>query len=186
VHYRKASVVLYQLEETIGEAAVNRALRKLVERYGYAGPPYPTSWALIDALRAETPPEYQYLLKDLFEDITLFSNRTLEASSRKLPDGKYEVTVAIEAHKFKADAKGNESEVALDDWIELGAFAKPAEGRKYGKTLHRERVHLKDAKSTHTFTVDEPPDQAGVDPFLLLVDRVPADNLKPVTAAAGG
>jgi hypothetical protein len=32
-----------------------------------------------------------------------------------------------------------------------------------------------------TFTVDELPDQAGVDPFLLLIDRVPDDNTKKLT-----
>ena len=35
------------------------------------------SWALVDALSAQTPPQYQYLLKELFEKIRLFSNRTL-------------------------------------------------------------------------------------------------------------
>jgi hypothetical protein len=106
-----------------------------------------------------------------------------------LPDGKYEVSIAIETHKYKADDKGNETEVPLDDWIEVGAFAKPEKGRKYGRTLHRERVHLTSSHSTRTFLVAAPPDQAGVDPFLLLVDRMPDDNLMQVTAAppsAGG
>jgi ABC-2 type transport system permease protein len=148
VHYRKGSVVMYYLKEMIGEEAVNRALRKLVQRYAYAPPPYPTSWALVDALREETPPQYQYLLKDLFEDMTLFSNRTLDASAHKRPDGKYDVTIDIETRKFKADAKGNETEVPLDDWIDIGAFAKPEKGRKYGRTLYRERLHLAQARST--------------------------------------
>jgi hypothetical protein len=183
-HYRKASVVLYYLKEMIGEEAVNRALRKLIQRYAYAQPPYPNAWVLVDALREETPPELQYLIKDLFEDITLFSNRTLEAKATRRPDGRFDVTLDLETRKFKADAKGVESEVPLDDWIEIGAFAKPEKGRKYGQALHRERVHLTQARSTHTFTVDSVPDQAGVDPFLLLIDRVPDDNLKPATAGS--
>ena len=181
VHYRKGSVVMYYLKEMIGEEAVNRALRKLIQRYGYAPPPYPTSWALVDVLREETPPQYQYLLKDLFEDMTLFSNRTLAASAHKRPDGKYDVTIDIETRKFKADAKGNETEVPVDDWIDIGAFAKPEKGRKYGRTLYRERLHLAQTRSTHTFAVDELPDKAGVDPFLLLVDRIPDDNMKSVS-----
>jgi len=181
VHYRKGSVVMYYMKEMIGEDGVNRALRSLIQEYGYAPPPYPTSWALIDALREQTPPQYQYLLKDLFEDITLFSNRTLNASAHKRADGKYDVTIDIETRKFKADAKGNETEVPVNDWIEIGAFAKPEKGRKYGRTLYRERLHMTQARSTHTFTVDELPDKAGVDPFLLLVDRIPDDNVKSVS-----
>jgi ABC-2 type transport system permease protein len=181
VHYRKASVVLYYLKEMIGEEAVNRALRKVIKQYAYNAPPYPTSHALVDALREETPPQLQYLIKDLFEDITLFSNRTLDATAVKRPDGKYDVTINVETHKYKADAKGNETEVPMDDWIDIGAFAKPEKGRKYGKTLYRDRVHIANSKSTYTFTTAELPDEAGVDPFLLLIDRVPDDNTKKVT-----
>ena len=183
IHYRKASVVLYYLKEMIGEEAVNRALRKVIQRYGYNAPPYPTSYALVDALREETPPQMQYLIKDLFEDITLFSNRTLDATAVKRADGKYDVTINVETHKYKADAKGNETEVPVNDWIDIGAFAKPEKGRKYGKTLYRDRVHITNNKSTYTFATAEMPDEAGVDPFLLLIDRVPDDNTKKVTLA---
>jgi ABC-2 type transport system permease protein len=184
VHYRKASVVLYYLKEMIGEEAVNRALRKVIQLYAYNAPPYPTSYALVDALREETPPHLQYLITDLFEDITLFSNRTLDATAAKRPDGKYDVTIKVEAHKYKSDAKGNETEVPMDDWIDIGAFAKPEKGRKYGKTLYRDRVHIANSKSTYTFTTEELPDEAGVDPFLLLIDRIPDDNTKKVTVTS--
>jgi hypothetical protein len=120
-------------------------------------------------------------MKDLFEDMTLFSNRTLSATAHKRADGKYDVTIDIETRKYKADAKGNETEVPVNDWIDIGAFAKPEKGRKYGRTLYRERLHLAGTRSTHTFTVDELPDKAGVDPFLVLVDRIPDDNMKTVS-----
>ena len=180
VHYRKGSVVMYYLKEMIGEDAVNRALRRVLQQYAYAPPPYPVSYALVDALRAETPPRYQYLIQDLFYDITLFSNRTLSAAARKRADGKYDVTLQVETHKFKADAKGNETEVPVNDWIEIGAFAKPPGSNKYGKTLHRERVLMQSGVQTYRFTVNEAPDKAGIDPFSLLVDRIPDDNTKTV------
>ena len=37
---------------------------------------------------------------------------------------------------------------------------------------------MKQGMNTVTFTLDAISDQIGVDPFLLLIDRVPADNLK--------
>jgi aminopeptidase N len=187
IHYRKGSVVLYYLKEMIGEDAINRALRRLVKQYAYAQPPYPTSWALVDELKKETPPDLQYLLKDLFEDITIFSDRTLEATAEKRPDGKFNIKLEIEARKFKADEKGNETEIPVNDWIEVGAFAKPEKGKKYGKTLYRQRIHLTTSRSTQSFITDELPDEAGVDPFLLLIDRIPDDNVKKpalVTATA--
>jgi aminopeptidase N len=185
IHYRKASVVLYYLKEMIGEEAVNRALRKVIQQYAYAQPPYPTSHALVDALQEQTPPDLQYLIKDLFEDITIFSNRTLDASAQKRADGKYDVTLKVEAHKYKADAKGNETEVPVNDFIDIGAFAKPAKKMQYGDTLHRERVHITQKESTLTFVTDSLPDKAGIDPFALLIDRIPDDNTKSVTLVGG-
>ncbi len=181
IHYRKGSLAMYYLREMIGEEAVNRALRKVLGQYGYQQPPYPTSYALMDALREQTPPELQYLLQDLFYDITLFSNRALTATAHKRSDGKYDVTVEVETKKYKADEKGNETEVPVNDWIEVGALAAPEKGKKYGKVLHRERVHMTAGKGTYTFTTDTLPDKAGIDPLLLLVDRVPDDNMAKVT-----
>jgi aminopeptidase N len=111
VHYNKGSVVMYYLREMIGEEAVNRALRKLVVKYAYANPPYPTSYALEDALKAETPANLQYLYDDLFDHITLFDNRTLSASAVKRSDGKYDVTIEVVTKKLRADDTGVETEI---------------------------------------------------------------------------
>lgn len=180
IHYNKGSLALYYLKEMIGEEAVNRALRDLVSRFAYAPPPYPTSYELVDRLRANTPGEYRYLIRDLFEEITLFSNRTLEATARKRPDGQFEVTVKAESKKFKADEKGNERETPVSDWIEIGAFAKPEKGKKFGRTLYRERIRVESPAVVRTFLTKELPEKAGIDPFFLLVDRTKDDNLKSV------
>jgi hypothetical protein len=156
-------------------------LRDLVNTFAYRNPPYPTSHELVDRLKAQTPPEYHYLIQDLFEEITLFSNRTLETTAKKLPDGTYEVTVKAEAKKLKADDQGNEKVVPLKDWIEIGAFAAPEKGRKYGATLYRERLLIDKPEVTHTFVVTSLPEKVGIDPFNLLVDRIPDDNTRDVS-----
>ncbi len=181
IHYRKGSVAMYYLKKMIGEEAVNRALRKLVARYSRASAPDPTAYALIDALREETPADLQYLIRDLFEEITLFANRSIEAKAVKRPDGKFDVTIDGETRKYRADEKGNEQEVPVADYIEIGAFAKPAKDQRYGRTLHRERVRLTTPKARFQFVTAELPDKAGVDPFRLLIDRIPDDNLKKVS-----
>jgi ABC-type transport system involved in multi-copper enzyme maturation permease subunit len=180
VHYRKGSVVMYYLKERIGEEAVNRALRKMIAQFAYAQPPYPTSHNLVDAFREETPEQYRYLIKDLFEDITLFSNRTLSAKSMKMPDGKYQVTIEVESKKFKADDQGNETEVPVDDWIEIGALAEAQKNHHYGNVLYRQVVKITGGKQTFQFELAEKPYEAGIDPMQMLIDRVPSDNLKKV------
>lgn len=139
----------------------------------------------MDALQEQTPPELQYLIKDLFEDITIFSNRTLDATAQRRADGKYDVTIKVEAHKYKADAKGNETEVPVNDYIDIGAFARPGKNKQYGDTLYRERIHITQRESNLTFVTNSVPDKAGIDPFALLIDRIPNDNTKSVVLVNG-
>ena len=172
--YSKASIVMYNLRVLLGEEAVNRALRRVLERYRYAPPPYPTSYALGDALAEETPDKFGNLLQDSFGDIVLFDNSTSAARARKRADGKYDVTVDVEAHKFKVTKGSEESEVPLNDWIEVGAIAKE-------KVLHRELVRMTSHKGSYKFTVDSIPESAGIDPMYLLVNKSPDNNLQPVS-----
>ncbi len=178
IHYNKGSVAMYYLKEMIGEDSVNAAMRSFLEKFRYAEPPYPVSLDAIDEFYAHTPDSLRYVVKDLFEDITLFENRCKEASVKDLGNGRWEVTIQVECRKLKADDLGKETEAPVNDYIEIGAFAKPPSGKKYGKSLHRERVKISRKDNTFTFIVAEKPHNAGVDPFSLLVDRNPEDNLK--------
>lgn len=181
IHYQKGSLAIYYLTEMIGESRVNAALKELIDAYAYKGPPYPSSHELVDRLKKHTPPDLQYLIKDLFEEITIFDNRTLDAKVTANGDSKFKVTIEIECHKWKADEKGRETEVDMDDWIEVGAYAKPEKGNRYGKLLHTERLRLGQGKHRIEFETSEIPYQAGVDPKNLLIDRIADDNLKTVT-----
>ncbi|MCB9305003.1 MAG: hypothetical protein H6565_00245 [Lewinellaceae bacterium] len=178
VHYNKGSGAMYYLKEMIGEDKVNAALRSFLERYRYAPPPYPVSLDAIDAFYEQAPDSLDYVVKDLFEDITLFENRCKKASVKDIGGNRWEVTIEVECKKLKADDLGKETEVPLSDYIEIGAFAKPESGKKYGKTLYRQRIKMTAPTAQFTFVVEEKPDKAGIDPFSLLVDRNPEDNLK--------
>ncbi len=180
IHYQKGGIALYYLAEMIGEARVNAALKQIIDEYAYKGPPYPNAHALVDRLREQTPEELRYLIKDLFEEITLFENKTSKAEVERLENGKYRVRLEVECMKKKADEFGKETEVPMNDYLEVGAYAKPESGKRYGKLLYRERVLLEGGKHTLEFEVDELPHEAGVDPRHMLIDPVPADNLKRV------
>src|SRR5206468_1834639 len=83
IHYRKGSLVMYRLQDEIGEAAVNSALRKLLHDFAFKAAPYPTSADLVADLRAVAPPEKQQLITDLFEKITLYDLKAKTAVARK-------------------------------------------------------------------------------------------------------
>jgi hypothetical protein len=84
--------------------------------------PYPDTRQLVEALRAQTPPELQYLIDDGFNRIVLYDNKTLSASSKKLPDGRYKVRLEVQARKVQADGNGAETSMPLADYIDIGVF----------------------------------------------------------------
>lgn len=180
IHYQKGGIVLYHLAEMIGETRVNAALESVIQQYAYQGPPYPNSYALIDALKAHTPLELHSLIEGHFEQIILYGNRTIAATATETADGQFTVKLKIECEKFSADDKGKETSVPMDDWVEIGAFARPEPGQRYGKLLHKERRQLQSGIHEVVFQVSQRPDKAGIDPQHLLIERVPGDNLKTV------
>jgi len=179
IHYRKGSLVFYRLREELGEAAVNRALKRYLTDKGYQQPPYTNSAELLTYLRREAKPDQQALITDLFEKIAFYDNRVLSASSKKRADGKYEVTMRLQAAKRYADGKGRETPGRLDDWIEVGVFARGASGKEQDeKALYLERRHVAEGEFTVTAVVDQAPYEVGFDPYNKLIDRVPDDNRK--------
>ncbi|MDC8759702.1 ABC transporter permease/M1 family aminopeptidase [Janthinobacterium fluminis] len=177
IHYNKGSLALYQLQDILGEDKVNGVLRGLLKQYPPGSTPYPSVTALIDGLRRVTPPEQAYLIDDLFNAIVLYENRALTATARKRVDGKYEVTLKVHASKVRAGELGEEKEVALKDWIDIGVDDKD------GNSLLRERKLIENKESVYTLVVSGKPAKAGIDPDNKLIDRKPDDNMIGIEAA---
>jgi ABC-type transport system involved in multi-copper enzyme maturation permease subunit len=182
VHYNKGSLVMYALREYIGEATVNRVLAQYIEDVGFQGPPYTTARDLVERLRAATPADRQYLIEDLFETITLYDNRAHSAKATQRADGKWDVEIEVETHKLRATDDGSESEVPLDDLIEVGVFVeREIDGRMREVAAALEHHRFSDERSTITLVSTERPVRAGIDPRVLLVDRNPDDNVRDVS-----
>jgi len=182
IHYQKGSLVFYRLREEMGEAALNRALHKFLVDWAYKPPPYPTSLDLLKDIRAEARPYQQDLITDLFEKISFYDDRVVDASAKKRSDGKYDVTLKLHAAKRYADGKGKETAGRLDDWMEVGVFARAPSGKEADeKVLYLRRHHITSENPVITVVVDEAPYEAGLDPYNKLIDRVSDDNRKHVT-----
>jgi aminopeptidase N len=171
VHYGKGAVVMYEMQDYIGEENVNKALAEFTKAFAFKGPPYPVSLDLMSYLQKYTPPEYQYLFDDLWRNVTLYDNRARKATYSQLPDGKYQVNLLVEAHEFRADAKGQDHPVSLNDFVDIGVQD------AQGKFLYLQKQKIEKEQNTFTITVDKPPAQAGIDPILKLIDRNPDDNV---------
>ena len=182
IHYNKGALAMYALRDYIGERAVNDALRGFLGEWRFRGPPYPTSLDLVKRLRAAAPDSLKPVVDDLFQRVTLWGNRTVTGSWRLLEgddedgdDDRWEVTLTVEAKKVRADSLGNETELPVNDLVDVGAYAD-------GRLVYNAKYRLHAGRNRVRMMVDEPPDSAGVDPEHKLIDRNLADNVMRVTA----
>jgi hypothetical protein len=160
------------LADYIGEDRVSQALAALVKDWAFKGPPYPTAQGMENDLKKVTPPEFEYLYDDWFDNITLFDNRVVSASYSQLPDGKYQVRISVEAKKYRADGKGQEHQIPPYDLIGVLDAG--------GNFLYLQKHKIEQEQQEFTVTVDKVPAKAGIDPLIKLIDRNPDDNLTDV------
>ena len=183
VNYGKGPLAFYLLQHRMGEEAVNRALRRYVEKYRFTVAPYPRSVDLIAFLRAEAQnPEQQALITDLFERITLYDLKVESPTAVKRRDGRWDVTVPVEALKLYANGKGTETEARLAEHIEIGLFtAEPGwAGFDKSNVIRLQRQPIRSGKQVLKFVTDLKPSHAGIDPYNLYIDRNAWDNVLPV------
>ena len=184
IHYRKGSLVMYALQDVIGEDQVNLALRNFLEKYAYGTGPFPTAAQLVDEFRAVALPQHQAMITDLFEKITIYDFSVDEATVVPVGD-QWEVTFTTSATKYYADGKGVETESPLQTWVDIAVFAEPEgelEDYQLPQPLYFEKRLLDSGEDEFTVRVSAKPQRVGIDPYNKLIDRNPEDNMKTVAA----
>jgi len=169
--YQKGSLALFALQDYIGEDVVNKALANLLRQFSDV-PPYPSAQDLVAALREVTPAKYQYLITDLFETVTLYDNSAESATVQPRPDGKFNVTLRVNAVKVRSDGVGNETPAEINnEEIDIGIY------NAENKLIYLKKHPIRTGNMELTITVDQQPARAGIDPLHKLIDKVPNDNL---------
>lgn len=182
IYYQKGGLVMYLLRDQIGEAAVNNALRSLIDAHAFDGAPYPRSLDLVAALRANAPADKQALITDLFQRIALYDVKTKDTAATRRADGRWDVAVTVEARKLYADGEGEETEAPLNETFDIGLFTAEPGKRAFNEAsvVALERRPLRSGVQTFRFVTTTKPTFAGVDPYNKWIDRNSDDNVRPV------
>ncbi|OYW23898.1 MAG: hypothetical protein B7Z43_01475 [Sphingomonas sp. 12-62-6] len=184
IHYRKGAVVMYLLQDRLGEDRMNAMLAQLLNKYRFKSQPYPRSLDLVNGLKSIARDDAERaLISDLFEKITIYDLKATTATVKKLPDGRFETLVTVTGDKFYADGKGKETKATLDDIIEIGLFAaRPGIGAFNSKDVDFiERRPVKSGEQQIRVISKRKPAFAGVDPYNKYIDRNSDDNVVAVT-----
>lgn len=177
--YRKGPFAMYALREYAGAGPVNTALRRLIERHSSGTPPLATTLDLYRELKAAIPQSFHSLLADLFEKNTFWELETQRVTAKQTGTGTWQVALDVKARKVVVDTAGVETEVPMDDLIEVGVF--PAGGAGgHGEPLYLGMHRLRSGEQRITVTVGDRPARAGIDPRNLLIDVAGDDNFKEV------
>jgi len=201
IHYQKGSLVFYALSDYIGEDVLNGALKTYVEKVKFQEAPYTTSIDMVNHIKAVTPDSLQYVIKDMFETITLYKNRIVDAEVTELDNGKFQVDIEFNVSKYRNDEKGKrfygekvgdsltyqtekmkrpEYSVILADYIDIGIFAEDEDedGEKKEVELYLKKHKITEINNKLTIIVDRKPTEVGVDPYNKLIDTSSDDNRK--------
>lgn len=183
--YEKGSMIMYDLQDVIGESIVNNGLRNFLEEFKYNEKGYyATSEDLYKAIYAVTPDSLKYKVNDGFKEIVLYENRVLDAKTKKLENNKWETTFKLNSKKIYYDNKGKEKNVdEATNLVDIGLFGEDIindDGIAIKNPFYFKLKWLKPGDNTFTIVTDEKPLKAGIDPYNKLIDRNSDDNLKPV------
>jgi ABC-2 type transport system permease protein len=183
--YRKGPFAMYALREYVGQDRVDLAWRRVREQHTSHEPPFATSLDLYRELQEVTPDSLQTLLGDLLERNTFWELTTERATAEQTWTGEWRVSLDIEAQKIAVDTVGTETDMPMDDFIEIGVYA-PAPDGEEEEPLYLEMHRIRSGPQTITVTVPERPARAGIDPRHLLIDVRPGDNVVDTLEPSAG
>ncbi len=180
IQYQKGSLALFALRDLIGERALHAGLRAYLDEARFGGPPFATSADLMRHLHAATPDSLRYAVQDYFETITLWDVKADSSTVIEQPDGQFKVTLFATSRKLRADSLGEEAEVPMADYVDVGVFEPATAGARIGKAIAIRKERVKTGSGRYEFVVPTRPARVGIDPYNLLIDRNPGDNARDV------
>jgi ABC-2 type transport system permease protein len=183
IHYRKGMINLNAFQHYISEDSVNKALQRFIRDWNsYTGlkkqhtDRYPTTNDLLGYFREVTPDSMQYIIGDLFSSVILYDNKLRQADYKKVSEKQYSVTLTLDLKKIKTDSVGKSASTAIDDYIELGVYAKDEHSKE--NLILLKKIKVNKEQPTLQLTIPQKPSRIVLDPNLLLIDRNIADNGK--------
>jgi aminopeptidase N len=178
--YRKGPLALYALREYIGKEQVRLGLKNFFRKYNAVNTARPVPSDLYRELQTVTPDSLRYLLHDLFAANTFWELKTERVIASEIGSGKWKVKLDVKARKFTVDQKGNERDVPMNDWIQIGVYGQPGEKKADKNPLYMQQHRIRSGVQAIEIEVTGKPALAGIDPNSLLMDLKKYDNLTEV------
>ncbi|GAB3162499.1 ABC transporter permease/M1 family aminopeptidase [Telluribacter humicola] len=177
--YRKGPLALYALREYIGKEQVRLGLQNFFRKYSTLNTARPVPSDLYRELQMVTPDSMRYLLHDLLASNTFWELKTEKAVASPTSLGKWNVTIDVYARKYTVDKKGTQTDVAMNDLVQIGVYGVPGD-TKTDKNLYMQPHRICSGRQRLEIEVTGKPELAGIDPNNILMDLKNYDHLTKV------
>jgi hypothetical protein len=164
IHYNKGSLVMYAMQDYIGEQNMNKALGDLCKKTRFQQPPYPLSTDFFPYLQANTPDSLKYLINEFYKDIIIY-DFNIKSAEMKRSDQGWQITLKTDNKKKRADQQGKEKELPLNQYVDIAVYEKGNIKPIYLKK------HLLTGNTNITLNVSSKPEKITVNPLRMLIDK---------------
>ncbi|WP_394749258.1 ABC transporter permease/M1 family aminopeptidase [Spongiimicrobium salis] len=177
--YGKSSLILQSLRDLIGETKLNTVLKTLTQRHGMEDEYEVHTLEFMEELYKETPLEYHKLVDDWMKEVIRYDLAIGDTSYKQLANGNYELSIALQAKRFKQLNNGEEKEIPINEPIQIGLFKEHPKSLQTEDTPIYLKAHIiNKAETLLKIEVETLPKMIAIDPFLTRIDRVFIDNIK--------
>ena len=108
---KKGMIMMTYLADLVGEKAIEASFQSFLEEWRYRPAPFPTAEDFMIHLQRQVPERYHPQLVDIFEKVTRWDLRMVEAKAEPLEEGRWQVRAVIDVRKFYTSGLGEEREV---------------------------------------------------------------------------
>ncbi|MAS92979.1 MAG: hypothetical protein CMO55_07245 [Verrucomicrobiales bacterium] len=175
---KKGSSLFLYLAELVGPEKMEAILSDWLEEWRYREAPYPNAKDLYAHFKDHLPTEHHSFLRDYFENVAIWRTEVIETESEELTGGKWKIRANISAEKTYISGWGEETKAQFDIPVPVIAFRDSAYSD--ASQLRSEWINLKSGEQWIEWILEEKPVRIGVDPYLLLPDPNPHDNIRSV------
>lgn len=173
VYYQKGGLVMYAIKEELGEAKMNRALRRLISKHAYPGTKA-TVDDLVRELGQEASPIQRKRISDWLNKVIVYSMNVRVVSCRSLPTGQFRVMLRVTLAKTDQ----NQGKLPPDDLIDVALFDQfPDDWNQTTKPIYLQKHSITKNETLITLTVSKRPKAVAIDPYGYVLDENPADNV---------
>ena len=169
--YNKGMVIMYQLEQMLGEEKVNTALRSFLTAYSFPKSP-PTSEDLVEELYKVSSPGMKIAIDELFKQIIIYDSKVTGVKLTKVNNNEFQLKFEASVKKYSENGYGKH-ELLVADKIDVGVITDD-------NIIHNDSYHVENSVIIGSARFTKKPLRIVIDPYLKTIDSFVKDNEKAV------